>query len=141
MDAAMPRRRPEKWWEKMVAGMAANRPTAVAISASAMPGATTARLADPARPMPSKALMMPTTVPNSPMKGAALPVVARKEKPRSRRSPSRLLDQLTLRASSTRCGSVSVTGPPLLRARRRSSLYAARKTAASGLLSRSFAAE
>ena len=74
----------------MVAGIAANRPMAVAISASAMPGATTARLAEPARPMPSKALMMPTTVPKSPMKGAALPVVARNDKPRSRRSPSRL---------------------------------------------------
>ena len=73
----------------MVAGIAANRPMAVAISASAIPGATTARLAEPARPMPWKALMIPITVPKRPMNGAALPVVARKESPRSRRSPSR----------------------------------------------------
>ncbi len=58
--------------------MAAPKPAAVAISASEMPGATTARLAEPCWPMPWKALMMPTMVPKSPMKGAALAVVARK---------------------------------------------------------------
>jgi hypothetical protein len=60
----------------------------VAIKASAIPGATTARLALPARPIPSKALMMPTTVPKSPMYTVALAVVARNDMPRSSRSPS-----------------------------------------------------
>ena len=72
----------------MVAGIAARRPTAVAISASAMPGATTARLALPACAMPWKDWMMPITVPKRPMKGAELPVVARKGSPRSSRAVS-----------------------------------------------------
>ena len=64
----------------MTAGIAAPRPNAVAINASEMPGATTAREADPCWPMPWKAAMMPHTVPKSPMKGAALAVVARNGK-------------------------------------------------------------
>ena len=74
----------------------------MAISASARPGATTARLAEPVCPMPWKALMMPITVPNRPMNGAALPVVARKESPFSRRSPSRETVQAMWRASAAR---------------------------------------
>ena len=62
----------------MTAGMAAPRPAAVAMSASEMPGATTARLAEPCCPMPWKAAMTPHTVPKRPMKGAELAVVARK---------------------------------------------------------------
>src|SRR5262245_36438109 len=42
------------------------------MSASEMPGATTARFADPIRPMSPKASMMPQTVPKRPMKGATL---------------------------------------------------------------------
>src|SRR5207245_649716 len=61
----------------MTAGIAAPRPAAVAISASEMPGATTARLAEPCWPMPWNAAMMPQTVPKSPMNGAALAVVAK----------------------------------------------------------------
>ena len=121
--------------------MAAASPAAVVMSASEMPGATTARLAEPVRPISSNAFMIPTTVPNRPMNGAALPVVARNENPRSSRRPSRLLDHDTLRESIRRWGSVSVTGPPLVRASRRSSLYAPRNTAESGLRSRSLAAE
>ena len=91
--------------------MAANRPTAVAISASAMPGATTARLAEPARPMLWKASMMPITVPKRPMKGAELPVVARKESPRSRRSASRDAVQLIFAPGfSTRESVTDVSG-------------------------------
>ena len=41
-----------------------------------MPGATTARLVEPCTPMFWKADMMPHTVPNSPMYGATLAVVA-----------------------------------------------------------------
>src|SRR5690606_2705338 len=54
----------------ITAGMAANRPSAVASSASAMPGATTARLAVFRVAMLAKLLRMPHTVPNSPIKGA-----------------------------------------------------------------------
>ena len=61
----------------MTAGIAAPRPAAVAIRASEMPGATTARLAEPWAPMPWKAAMTPHTVPNRPMNGVALAVVAR----------------------------------------------------------------
>ena len=47
-------------------GMAANRPMAVATSASEMPGATIASVACCTFPSPEKALMMPHTVPNRP---------------------------------------------------------------------------
>jgi hypothetical protein len=61
----------------MTAGIAAARPKAVATSAPEMPGATTARLADPCWPIAWKEFMIPTTVPSRPMKGPALAVVAR----------------------------------------------------------------
>ena len=54
--------------------MAAARPAAVAINASEIPGATTARVADPLAPMPLKVSMIPQTVPKSPIKGLALPL-------------------------------------------------------------------
>jgi len=57
--------------------MAATSPAAVATSASAMPGATVASVAFPAVAIPEKAFMMPHTVPNNPMNGVVLPVVAR----------------------------------------------------------------
>ena len=41
-----------------------------------MPGATTARFDDPTAPIAWKAVMMPHTVPNSPMNGVMLAVVA-----------------------------------------------------------------
>ena len=59
------------------AGMAAASPTAVAISASAMPGATAWMLDDVVVESPMNAVMMPHTVPKSPMNGAVLDVVAR----------------------------------------------------------------
>jgi hypothetical protein len=52
-------------------------PASVAMRASEIPGATTARVADPRAPIPLKVSMIPQTVPNRPMKGLALPVVAR----------------------------------------------------------------
>src|SRR5688572_4874941 len=64
------------------AGMAAARPIAVASSASAMPGATTARLVVCAFEMPMKLFMMPQTVPNSPTNGAVAPMVASRPVPR-----------------------------------------------------------
>src|SRR5881275_1928491 len=56
----------------MTAGIAAPRPAAVATRASEIPGATTARLADPCAPMPWNEFMTPITVPNKPMNGHAL---------------------------------------------------------------------
>src|SRR3546814_8837259 len=50
----------------MTAGMAANSPSAVANSASAIPGATTARLVLLAPAMSLKLRMIPQTVPNRP---------------------------------------------------------------------------
>src|SRR6266481_1041259 len=53
--------------------MAAASPNAVASSASAMPGATTARLVVCSFEMPMKLFMMPHTVPNRPTNGAKAP--------------------------------------------------------------------
>jgi hypothetical protein len=50
--------------------MAAASPKAVANSASAIPGATTARLVVCDFEMPMKLFMIPQTVPNKPTKGA-----------------------------------------------------------------------
>src|SRR6202140_2732823 len=58
----------------MTAGIAATRPIAGASSASAMPGATTARLVVCDFEMPIKLFMMPHTVPNSPTNGDVAPM-------------------------------------------------------------------
>ena len=71
--------------------MAASRPSAVANSASAMPGATTARLVFLDMAIAWKLVMMPHTVPNRPMKGAVEPTVARNSRRRSSCSISRLM--------------------------------------------------
>src|SRR5438128_2740260 len=80
------------WREKRLyittAGMAAASPTAVAISASAIPGATAWMLDEVVVERPRNAVMMPQTVPKSPMNGAVLAVVARKVSPRSSRVTS-----------------------------------------------------
>ncbi len=55
---------------------------AVVTSASEMPPATAPRPVDFSVEMPLNALMMPTTVPNSPTKGAVDPMVAKPETPR-----------------------------------------------------------
>src|ERR1700687_1582931 len=60
----------------MTAGIAAARPNAVASSASAMPGATTARLVVCSFEMPMKLFMMPHTVPNRPTNGAVATLAA-----------------------------------------------------------------
>src|SRR5256885_3047245 len=60
----------------MTAGIAAARPNAVASSASAIPGATTARLVVCDFEIPIKLFMMPHTVPNSPTTGDVAPMVA-----------------------------------------------------------------
>src|ERR1700730_18204901 len=65
------------------AGMAATSPIAVASRASAMPGATTARLVVLVFDMPIKLSMIPHTVPNKPTKGAVAPIVARTPIPRA----------------------------------------------------------
>src|SRR5262249_30627828 len=67
--------------------MAAASPKAVASNASAMPGATTARLVVCDFEMPMKLFMMPQTVPNKPTKGAVAPIVASTPVPRKVRRP------------------------------------------------------
>src|SRR5206468_8632513 len=62
----------------MTAGIAANKPHAVAIKASAMPGATARNVATFALARPAKEVITPQTVPNSPTNGATDAVVARK---------------------------------------------------------------
>ena len=71
-----------------VAGTATARPMAVATSASEMPGATVASETDLSMPMEWKEFMMPQTVPNRPIKGAVLAVVARRESERCNRAIS-----------------------------------------------------
>ena len=73
----------------ITAGMAATRPKAVASRASAMPGATTARLVVCVFEMPMKLFMMPQTVPKRPMKGAVAPIVPRMPVPRLINRPAR----------------------------------------------------
>ena len=63
----------------------------MANSASAMPGATTARDVFLEAAIDWKLVMMPHTVPNRPMKGPAEPTVARTSRRRSRRSTSRVM--------------------------------------------------
>ena len=61
----------------ITAGIAANKPSAVANSASAIPGATIAKLVFLEMAMDWKEFIMPQTVPNKPIKGAVDPIVAR----------------------------------------------------------------
>src|ERR1700733_7266679 len=72
----------------MTAGIAATRPIAVASNASAMPGATTARLVVCDFEMPMKLFMMPQTVPNRPTNGDVAPIEASNPMPIRIRRPS-----------------------------------------------------
>ncbi len=72
----------------MTAGIAANRPIAVAISASAMAGATVASVACCTLPRAWNAVRMPQTVPNRPTYGLVEPIVASVERFCSSRSVS-----------------------------------------------------
>ena len=79
-SSSLPARRlssPLNLLKAITAGIATKRPMAVANSASAMPGATTASevFYDPA--IAANEFMMPHTVPNSPTNGAAEPTEAR----------------------------------------------------------------
>ena len=57
--------------------MAANSPSAVANNASAIPGATIAKLVFLDIAIDWKEFIIPQTVPNKPIKGAVEPIVAR----------------------------------------------------------------
>ena len=84
----------------------------------------------------SKALMMPITVPNRPMNGVALPVVARKPSRRSSRSASsrrRPVDAAARRARAALRRAAHRDARRAYFAKRSSSPCAARKTAESGL--------
>ena len=61
-------------------GMATNSPSAVAKRASAIPGATTAKLVFWAIAIYWKLCIIPQTVPNKPTNGAVDPAVAKKVK-------------------------------------------------------------
>ena len=71
--------------------MAAASPSAVAKSASAIPGATTARLVFFDSAIDWNELMIPQTVPSKPTKGDTEPIDARRFIPRSIRSISRVM--------------------------------------------------
>ena len=105
---------------------------AVVNSASAMPGATTARVVSWRAAMALKAFMMPHTVPNRPMKGDTEPTVARKPNWRSMPSVSRRM--VTFIALSMRSLMPAIwlsRGLPFSKARRHSR-SAAMKIAAMG---------
>src|SRR6201993_1605776 len=72
--------------------MAAMRPMAVANSASAIPGATTASEVFFEAAIDWKLDMMPQTVPNRPTNGPAEPTVATTKTRRSSRSTSRAIE-------------------------------------------------
>jgi hypothetical protein len=70
--------------KKRTEGIAATRPRAVAKRASAIPGATTAKLVFCDIPIAVKLFIIPHTVPKSPIKGAVDPTEARKFSPFSK---------------------------------------------------------
>ena len=106
---------------------------AVANSASAMPGATTARLVLCIAAMAENECMMPQTVPNRPMNGAVAPTLARNTIQRSIRSISRCT--VTVMARSMRSRTlVWEMSAPATRTERRHSPIAAANTAAIGWL-------
>src|SRR5712671_6197329 len=78
--------------------MAAASPKAVASRASAIPGATTARLVVCDFEMPMKLFMMPHTVPNRPTNGEVAPIVANKPVPRIVRDALQNVAGITFRA-------------------------------------------
>src|SRR6202140_6012814 len=93
----------------MTAGIAATRPIAGASSASAMPGATTARLVVCDFEMPIKLFMMPHTVPNSPTNGDVAPMVASTPMPsRIRRASARTISAKLDAARSLMPGSLEI---------------------------------
>ena len=61
----------------ITAGIAANNPSAVANKASAIPGATTARLVFFEIAIDWNEFIIPQTVPNNPMNGEVEPIVAK----------------------------------------------------------------
>ncbi len=76
----------------MTAGIAAARPIAVASSASAMPGATTARFVVCDFEIPMNEFMIPHTVPKRPTKGEVAAMVASNPMPnRMRRASVRMI--------------------------------------------------
>ncbi|MNS98851.1 hypothetical protein D3C72_1332310 [compost metagenome] len=82
--------------------MAANRPMAVATSASAMPGATVASVTCVRAARPVKACMIPQTVPKRPTYGDTEPTVARNDRFCSAASSSRWkLARMARRAPSS----------------------------------------
>ena len=118
--------------------MAATRPMAVANSASAMPGATTARFVFCIPAMAAKLFMMPHTVPNSPTKGATEPTEARNTIQRSSRSISRCTVTVMARSSRS-CVPAAASSEPACRrsALRCHSRMAEPNTAAIGCAGRS----
>src|SRR5215471_14162812 len=99
----------------MTAGMAANRPMAVARSASAMPGATTARFVVCSFEIPMKLFMMPQTVPNKPTNGAVAPIVASIPIPkRTRRVSDRVMSEKLDATLSLTPASLSKPGESLI---------------------------
>ena len=111
--------------------MAAISPTAVANSASAMPGATTARLVFCICAMAEKLFMMPQTVPNRPMNGAVDPTEARKIIHFSSASISREMVTFIARSTRSRAKPCAISAPAA-RVLRRHSVIAAPNTAAIG---------
>ena len=90
--------------------MAAARPTAVANRASAIDGATTARLVFFSTAIAWKACMMPQTVPKRPMKGEAVATMASEPRPSSTRALSRAMMESSAR--SMRCSRSAVAVSP-----------------------------
>ena len=64
----------------ITAGMAANKPIAVATKASDIPGATALMVACVASDNPWKEVIMPHTVPRRPIYGLTEPTLAKKDK-------------------------------------------------------------
>src|ERR1700737_3696801 len=83
--------------------MATLRAAAVAISASATPGATAPMFPDPFAAIPTKASMTPRTVPRSPMSGLTDRMVASDGTQRLNRSRSAVVSESSTSLSASTC--------------------------------------
>ena len=102
---------PEVHCKKWLAGMAANRPNAVATSACAMPGPTGLQAGGTRETQaPESASMMPHTVPNRPTNGLTEAMVASQFILRSRREISSLMPSCSVRSSADLVGDLVARG-------------------------------
>ena len=94
------------------AGIATLSAAAVAMSASATPGATAPMFPDPLVAIPMKALMTPSTVPRRPMSGLTDPMVASQGMKWPSRSRAPLVSLSSTSRSASTCDPLNLAARP-----------------------------